>query len=352
MVLTARSHPERAAFDAAQASRGFDIERVTPRHLVLPDAASCVDGIRRAGATHPAPSLVLLDPVLPLGLLGPHLGLPYGVVLHGAEVTVPGRLPGTRQALAHVLRHASLVVSAGGYPAAEGRRATGAAPAREVTDPPGVDCGRFVPLTDDQKRAVRRAARPARSDGPLVVSVSRLVPRKGMDVLCQAAARLRPPSPSLTVAIGGSGPRRPASRPGGPAEPGARSACSAGSTRTTWPPWWGRPTSSPWPVGTAGLGLEQEGFGIVFLEAAAAGVPQVAGRQRRRRRGGGGRRDRPGGRPRPGTPARWPWPCGACSPIRGLRRRMGRRARQRAVASFDYARLAPRLADALAEVEG
>ena len=26
------------------------------------------------------------------------------------------------------------------------------------------------------------------------------------------------------------------------------------------------------------LGLEQEGFGIVFLEAAAAGVPQVAGR--------------------------------------------------------------------------
>ena len=25
------------------------------------------------------------------------------------------------------------------------------------------------------------------------------------------------------------------------------------------------------------LGLEQEGFGIVFLEAAAAGVPQVAG---------------------------------------------------------------------------
>jgi phosphatidylinositol alpha-1,6-mannosyltransferase len=26
------------------------------------------------------------------------------------------------------------------------------------------------------------------------------------------------------------------------------------------------------------LGLEQEGFGIVFLEAAASGVPQVAGR--------------------------------------------------------------------------
>ncbi len=28
---------------------------------------------------------------------------------------------------------------------------------------------------------------------------------------------------------------------------------------------------------TRWLGLEQEGFGIVFLEAAAAGVPQIAG---------------------------------------------------------------------------
>ena len=35
-----------------------------------------------------------------------------------------------------------------------------------------------------------------------------------------------------------------------------------------------------------------------------------------------------------------------------LRRRLGEEARRRALASFDYARLAPRLADALAEVEG
>ena len=43
--------------------------------------------------------LVLLDPALPLGLLGPRLDVPYGVILHGAEVTVPGRLPGSRAAL-------------------------------------------------------------------------------------------------------------------------------------------------------------------------------------------------------------------------------------------------------------
>ena len=65
------------------------------------------------------------------------------------------------------------------------------------------------------------------------------------------------------------------------------------------------------------LGLEQEGFGIVFLEAAAAGVPQVAGDsggaseavldgvtglvvESPRRPGGGGRgAAQPAGRPDP-----------------------------------------------------
>ena len=37
--------------------------------------------------------LVVLDPAVPLGLIGPHLDVPYDVVLHGAEVTIPGRLP-------------------------------------------------------------------------------------------------------------------------------------------------------------------------------------------------------------------------------------------------------------------
>ena len=39
---------------------------------------------------------VQLDPAVPLGLIVPSLDLPYHLVLHGAEVTVPGRLPGTK----------------------------------------------------------------------------------------------------------------------------------------------------------------------------------------------------------------------------------------------------------------
>ena len=82
---------------------------------------------RRIGA-----DLVVLDPVLPLGLVGPRLGLPYAVVIHGAEVALPGRLPGGRPLVSHVLRHSTLAVSAGGYPATEARRAV---PRR--TDAPG-----------------------------------------------------------------------------------------------------------------------------------------------------------------------------------------------------------------------
>src|ERR1700704_2252906 len=45
----------------------------------------------------------VLDPALPLGLVGPGLDLPYAVVLHGAEITVPGRLPASRQLLARAI---------------------------------------------------------------------------------------------------------------------------------------------------------------------------------------------------------------------------------------------------------
>ena len=105
------------------------------------------------------------------------------------------------------------------------------------------------------------------------------------------------------------------------------------------------------PCRSRWLGLEQEGFGIVFVEAAASGVPQVAGRS-----GGAAEAVEDGVTglvvDQPDDPA-----CVASALRRlladdELRRTMGQQARRRAVASFDFAHLAPRLADALAEVEG
>jgi phosphatidyl-myo-inositol dimannoside synthase len=347
VVLTASSDPAAPAFDAAQATRGVRIERVEESILFFP-TPNALRQVRRCVAEHGS-DLVLLDPALPLGLLGPHLGVPYGVILHGAEVTVPGRVPGARAALARVLRGSSVVISAGSYPAAEGRRASGTLTAPVVEIPPGVDATGIKPMTAAKRRAARaRLGLPA--SGPLVVSLSRLVPRKGMDVLIAAADRLAPSYPDLVVAIGGDGRELP--RLQRQAEASAASVTLLGrlsdedraallgaadifvmACRNRW------------------LGLEQEGFGIVFLEAAAAGVPQVAGRS-----GGAAEAVVHG---ETGLVVAHPDDPGCVAEaLRELladpkrAKRMGAAGRARVVASFDYDALASRLALTLEEVAG
>ena len=88
VVVTATSHPDAEAFDATSE---IVIERIPTKTLFLPTWRA-KRAIESAIARH-QPELVLLDPAWPLGLLGPRLSVPYGVVVHGAEVTVPGRIP-------------------------------------------------------------------------------------------------------------------------------------------------------------------------------------------------------------------------------------------------------------------
>ncbi|HVC13864.1 MAG TPA: glycosyltransferase family 4 protein [Acidimicrobiales bacterium] len=351
VVLTARSAPDAAAFDAVAAAQGIRIERVDARLLYFPTprAYAAISSL----ASEVGASLVLLDPVLPLGLLGPRLGVPYGVVLHGAEVAVPARLPVTRGLLGRVLGGASLVVAAGRYPGAQadralGQGATGPGP-RRVEVPPGVDCAKFSPLSAGERDAARvRLGLPL--GGPLVASVSRLVPRKGMDVLIDAVHRLRVSFPDLVLAIAGTGRDgqrlvAQARRLGAPvrflgqvSEEDKESLVASADVfamacRRRW------------------LGLEEEGFGIVFLEAAAAGTPQVAGDS-----GGAAEAVDDG---ITGVVVHRPQDAGAvAAALRRLladadeRRLMGEAARERACRSFDYGALAGKLAAALAEVQG
>ncbi|MGA3146850.1 MAG: glycosyltransferase family 4 protein [Acidimicrobiales bacterium] len=347
-VLTASSHAEAAAFDRDQAARGVRIERVPGRVLVPGPALvhRVRDAAQRIGA-----DLVVLDPVFPLGLVGPRLGLPYAVMLHGAEVAIPGRLPAGRQLVAHVLGHSVLAVSAGGYPAAEAlrtlRRGGRVPPVVEI--PPGVDLQRFRPLAAGE-RASARAHFGLPADGPLVVSVSRLVPRKGMDVLIDAAVRLRAEVPDLTVAMAGRG--RDSDRLAGRiAEYGAPVRLLGGVSDAALPSLIGAADVFAMLCRNRWLGLEQEGFGIVFLEAAAAGVPQVAGAS-----GGAGEAVADG---ETGLVVRRPTDAGTAARAigrllgdGGLRQQMGTASRRRAEASFDYDKLAPRLAASLADVTG
>jgi phosphatidylinositol alpha-1,6-mannosyltransferase len=215
--------------------------------------------------------------------------------------------------------------------------------------PPGVDLDRFRPLSESERKKAR-ADLGLPIEGPLVVSVSRLVPRKGMDILIHAAAEMRTEFPDLAVAIAGRG--RDRDRLVG--EIGERQA----PVRLL-----GAVSDEDLPrlVGAADvfvmlcrnrwLGLEQEGFGIVFVEAAAAGVPQVAGDS-----GGAGEAVIDGLTGfvvrRPTDVATVVRTIGRLLQDAELRQRMGTESRRRAEASFDYDHLAPRLAAALADVEG
>jgi phosphatidyl-myo-inositol dimannoside synthase len=336
-VLTT-PHDGAGAWDAAQP---FRIERVTQK-MLLPTTAM----VRRidALAAETGAGLVMLDPALPVGRVGPRLRLPYGVVLHGAEVTVPGRLPITRRQLGRVLRSAVEVIAAGGYPADEAELAAGRSLPVTVV-PPGVDTERFRPL-DPEQRAKARARFGLPEDGRVILSLSRLVPRKGMDILIEAAARLAPTLPDLVVAIGGSGRDRSrldrlVSRTRAPVRMLGRVpdddlaelyGCAdvfAMLCRDRWG------------------GLEQEGFGIVFLEAAACGVPQVAGDS------GGAAEAVADGETGlvVGRPAEVSAVAAALAELLDdpdRRRSMGAAARDRIVAEFGYDRLASRLGEVLA----
>ena len=261
-------HAGAPVFDADQA---FVVTR--SREPVLLPTPTVVRRVRNLAERQGA-ELVVWDPALPVGHAGRRVGRPYAVVLHGSEVTVPGRLPVARSMLARVLRGASLVICAGNYPAGEAERAAGCT-LPTVVVPPGVDTDRFRPLDEAERASVRRElGLPV--DAPLVVSVSRLVPRKGMDTLIRAAARLGRTEPELVVAIAGSGRDRRRLE-GLVASTGAPVRLLGRVPEELLPGLYGAGDVFAMLCRSRWGGLEQEGFGIVFLEAAAAGVPQLAG---------------------------------------------------------------------------
>jgi len=261
-------HAGAPVFDADQA---FVVTR--SREPVLLPTPTVVRRVRNLAERQGA-ELVVWDPALPVGHAGRRVGRPYAVVLHGSEVTVPGRLPVARSMLARVLRGASLVICAGNYPAGEAERAAGCT-LPTVVVPPGVDTDRFRPLDEAERASVRRElGLPV--DAPLVVSVSRLVPRKGMDTLIRAAARLGRTEPDLVVAIAGSGRDRRRLE-GLVASTGAPVRLLGRVPEELLPGLYGAGDVFAMLCRSRWGGLEQEGFGIVFLEAAAAGVPQLAG---------------------------------------------------------------------------
>jgi phosphatidylinositol alpha-1,6-mannosyltransferase len=138
---------------------------------------------------------------------------------------------------------------------------------------PGADVERFRPdlATDDIRAGTGLDGRP------LVVCVSRLVPRKGQDVLIRAMPAIRSRVPDAALLIVGGGPYERTLR-GLAAEHGDDSVVFGGLAGDAHlPRYYAAGDVFAMPCRTRLGGLEVEGWGNVFIEAAACGKPVVVG---------------------------------------------------------------------------
>ena len=219
------------------------------------------------------PEAVVFGAPHPLAQLGPRItrafGLPYAVIAHGAEVTLPAAVPLLRQTLGWTFRRAALVFAVSDYTA---RRAAAMGAAKVAVLGAGVDLDAFHPV--DAEGGGRRGG--GAGGGLVLGCISRFVPRKGHLRVLAAAERLRSEGMPASVLLAGQGRleariRRRAARSPVPARV---------ESDVPWerlPDLYRSCDIFVMPCRSRRLGLEVEGLGIVYLEASATGIPVVAG---------------------------------------------------------------------------
>ncbi len=271
VVHTARQDGD-AAFDA---TLPFPVVRDrSPLMVPTPGITRRAAEVARAeGCTR-----VWFGAAAPLGLMAPALrraGVERLVATtHGHEVWWAG-VPATRPLLRRIGEGSDVVTYLGEYCRSRIAPAlTPAARARMRRLTPGVDDAHFHPGSGGEE--VR--ARHGLGDRPVVVCVSRMVARKGQDVLVQALPRIRAQVPDAALLLVGDGPNRPAVERAVRDLGLERHVVLAG--RVPWdrtPAYYDAGDVFCMPTRTRRGGLEPEALGICYLEAAATGLPVVAG---------------------------------------------------------------------------
>lgn len=261
------------AFDAAQP---FPVHRL-PTTMMLPTPAATRRAVEIARAEDC--DAVWFGAAAPLGLMAPVLRSRAGITrvvasTHGHEVGW-SMLPGSRQLLHRIGRHADVVTTVSRYTRQRISAALGPDAALEPL-PPGIDTGRFRP--DPTARAEIRS-RYGLGDRPLVGCVSRLVRRKGQDALIAALPRLRRRVPGAALLLAGDGPDRDRLHRLAREHDVADHVVFTGRlAHDEIPAHHAALDVFALPCRELGGGLDVEGLGIVLLEASATGVPTVAGR--------------------------------------------------------------------------
>jgi phosphatidylinositol alpha-1,6-mannosyltransferase len=260
-----------ADFDAAQ---GFPVVRhPTSLMLPVPSVLSRARDIARAEGC----DAVWFGAAAPLGLLGS--ALRRGTSIRRAVASTHGHevgwalLPGARQTLRAIGQRVDVVTYLGEYTRSRLAPAFGAHPRLDRL-PSGVNTEVFRPGAGDGE--IRR--RYGLTDRPVAVCVSRLVPRKGQDVLIHAWPEIRRRVPGAALLIVGGGPyRKKLQRLAEQRGVAADVVITGGVPWEELPAHYAAGDVFAMPCRTRRGGLEVEGLGIVYLEASATGLPVVAG---------------------------------------------------------------------------
>ena len=272
VVHTARQ-PGDAAFDA---TLPFPVIRDPSRLMVpTPQITRRSAGIARDLGCE----AVWFGAAAPLALMARHLKTTAGVhrtvaTTHGHEVWW-ARTPGPRTALRRIGETNDVLTYLGSFTRDRiGRALSPEARARMVQLTPGVDDETFHPGVDGSP--VRAAY--GLGDRPVVVCVSRLVERKGQDMLIRSLPGVRQRVPDAALLIVGDGPHRGALERLTD-ELGLRDTVvfTGAKPWAELPPYFAAGDVFAMPTRTRKAGFEVEGLGIVYLEASATGLPVVAG---------------------------------------------------------------------------
>ncbi|MEX0659506.1 MAG: glycosyltransferase family 4 protein [Egibacteraceae bacterium] len=265
-VLTARG----AAADEHDAHLAYPVHRVAARPL-LP-GPRLLRQVRLAAAEHRA-DVIVFGASWPLGELAGRLAPPTLALTHGHEAGM------VRVGLGALIRRVARGVDAIGVISRYTEAALEpwvAAHTAVHALPPGVDTDRFHPRVDGTGV---RARIGLTDDQPLAVCVSRLVARKGQDVLVEAWPRVRARVPGAHLLLVGAGPMAARLRRRVDALGLSASVTLAGPVaRAALPAVHAAADVFAMPCRTRLAGLDVEGLGIVYLEAQACGTPVLAGR--------------------------------------------------------------------------
>ncbi|PYC87802.1 alpha-(1-2)-phosphatidylinositol mannosyltransferase [Streptomyces tateyamensis] len=275
IVVYASSWRDGAAVAAFDAEQPFPVVRDRSTMLLpTPRVTRRAAEILRAEGC----DTVWFGAAAPLGLMAPQLrragaGRLLGMT-HGHEAAW-AQLPAARQLLRRIGEGTDTLTYLGEYTRARIAAAVGPGPAARMAHlPPGVDEKAFHPGSGGAE--VR--ARLGLTDRPVVVCVSRVVPRKGQDTLIEAWPAVLRAHPQAVLLVVGGGPYLPQ------LHKLARARGVAGSVVFTGPVPWaelaahhGAGDVFAMPCRTRRGGLDVEGLGIVYLEASATGLPVLAG---------------------------------------------------------------------------